>query len=326
MAKALTVSIAMTTYNGEKFLQEQLDSFLGQTRLPDEVVVCDDGSHDRTIAILESFSSRAPFPVRIYRNSANLGFSKNFEKAGSLCTGDIIAFSDQDDVWDAHKLEIFSQIMTGNPEVGFIFCDAEVVDEGLNSLGFGFWDNCGLPKDFSIFAKTEFTNFFFTRHHCILGATSAIRSSVYNSLVPIPPLWAYDEWFPFGSSVITKIAKIPYKLNKFRKHSNQCFGINRKGININKVINYKNTRLHFLKNEIKWLYRIIDLYKNNFLDDQIMRKLNDFIIHYDKRANIPYNIIHRVPFILNEIISGRYHKFSKGWMSAFRDLISFSKS
>ena len=103
MAKTLTISIAMTTYNGEKYLQEQLDSFLGQNRLPDELVVCDDGSQDRTMAILESFSSRAPFPVRIYRNSAKLGYSKNFEKAGSLCTGDIIAFSDEDDVWDAQK-------------------------------------------------------------------------------------------------------------------------------------------------------------------------------------------------------------------------------
>ena len=323
MTKALTISIAMCTYNGEKYLQEQLDSFLGQTRLPDELVVCDDGSHDRTIDILEDFSARAPFPVRIYRNTANLGYSKNFEKAGALCTGDIIAFSDQDDVWDPQKLEKFAEIMTGDPEVGFVFCDAEVVDQGLNSLGFSFWDNCSLPKCFTIFSKGEFTNFFFTRYHCILGAISAIRSSVYTSLVPIPPLWAYDEWFPFGSSIITKIAKIPSKLNKFRQHGNQCFGIDKTGLNIIDAINYKNTRVRFLKKEIKWLYRIIWLYKNNFIDDRIMIELNDFVMHYDKRAHIPYNIMHRIPFVLNEIISGRYHKFSRGWRSAFRDLISF---
>ena len=76
----MRVSIAMTTYNGEKHLEEQLNSFLNQTQLPDELVVCDDCSNDKTIEILEKFRLKAPFLVRINKNNINLGFTKNFEK------------------------------------------------------------------------------------------------------------------------------------------------------------------------------------------------------------------------------------------------------
>ena len=127
MSRPLTISIALCTYHGERFLQEQLDSFLQQTRLPDELVVCDDGSTDLTVPILEAFGVQAPFPVRLSINSQNLGFTKNFEKAISLCRGEIIAMSDQDDVWLPEKLEKFEQVFVNRPQLGYVFCNAQVV-------------------------------------------------------------------------------------------------------------------------------------------------------------------------------------------------------
>jgi glycosyltransferase involved in cell wall biosynthesis len=100
----LKLSVAMATYNGERFLEEQLFSIARQIRLPDEMVVSDDGSNDGTIDILERFATSAPFPVRVYRNIKPLGYGDNFLKAASLCHGDLIAFSDQDDVWLENKL------------------------------------------------------------------------------------------------------------------------------------------------------------------------------------------------------------------------------
>jgi len=145
--------------------------------------------------------------------------------------------------------------------------------------------------------------------------------------VPIPTLWAYNEWFPFSSSIICKVAKVPYKFNKYRQHFGQCFGerkTNEKKIFEIKANNYRITRLYFLKKEIKLLQGLLFLYRNNLIDEITnMDKINGFIVHYDKRGRVPYNIIDRVPFVLNEIISGRYHKFSKGWRSALRDLLSF---
>ena len=95
----MRISIAMTTYNGSKYLNDQLKSFSQQDQAPDELIVCDDGSSDNTIKILEKFSLNAPFDVKIYQNESNLGFTKNFENALSKCTGDLIFLSDQDDIW-----------------------------------------------------------------------------------------------------------------------------------------------------------------------------------------------------------------------------------
>src|SRR5690349_15385572 len=101
----MRISVAMATYNGAPFLPEQLQSLAAQTLPPFELVVCDDGSTDRTIQILREFATSAPFPVRIHENSERLGFGDNFLKAAALCQGDWIAFCDQDDIWLPHKLE-----------------------------------------------------------------------------------------------------------------------------------------------------------------------------------------------------------------------------
>ena len=100
-----TISVALCTYNGARFLEEQLASLLAQNRRPDELVVCDDRSTDSTVQMLESFSRSAPFPVRIQVNPVNLGSTVNFDRAMRLCAGSLIAFCDQDDIWLPHKLE-----------------------------------------------------------------------------------------------------------------------------------------------------------------------------------------------------------------------------
>lgn len=100
-----TVSVCLTTCNGEEFLKEQLESLAQQSQLPCELVVCDDASTDRTIDILEQFAAKSPFPVRIFRNSQRLGYERNFMRAADLCTGHLVAFCDQDDLWEPHKLE-----------------------------------------------------------------------------------------------------------------------------------------------------------------------------------------------------------------------------
>src|SRR5215217_2190591 len=102
----MRISIAMATYNGAGYLQEQLESFLSQTRQPDELIVCDDGSGDATLDILERFRQSVPFAVQIHRNETRLGFTKNFEKALLKCSGDLVFLSDQDDVWFAPKVAV----------------------------------------------------------------------------------------------------------------------------------------------------------------------------------------------------------------------------
>src|ERR1700738_4384526 len=103
-----SISIAMTTFNGAPYLREQLTSLASQSLKPLELVVCDDGSTDETVSILQIFSARAPFEVRIFQNAQRLGYQQNFIKAASLCKGALIAFCDQDDVWNDDKLQVVS--------------------------------------------------------------------------------------------------------------------------------------------------------------------------------------------------------------------------
>ncbi|HEY2971172.1 MAG TPA: glycosyltransferase, partial [Pyrinomonadaceae bacterium] len=111
----MKISVAMCTYNGAPYLREQLNSIAAQTRPPDELVVCDDVSADLTCEIVTSFAASVHFPVRLYVNEQNLGSTKNFERAIGLCEGDIIARSDQDDVWLPEKLRRIEDCLQRNP-------------------------------------------------------------------------------------------------------------------------------------------------------------------------------------------------------------------
>jgi glycosyltransferase involved in cell wall biosynthesis len=139
--RAVNISIAMATYNGAKYLQEQLDSFLSQTRRPDELVVCDDDSTDATLDILDAFRRQAPFPVRIFRNETTLGYYRNFEKALSLCEGDIIFLSDQDDVWFSNKIAEMARILSTQSHVFVLQANMVLTDDELRPSSFTQLDN-----------------------------------------------------------------------------------------------------------------------------------------------------------------------------------------
>ena len=116
-------------------LPEQLASIAAQTRQPDELVVCDDGSSDATPQIVEDFASLVAFPVRFFRNPKNLGSTKNFEQAIGLCTGDLIALCDQDDIWLPEKLARQAEMLERDASLGGVFSDAELVDDRSQPIG-----------------------------------------------------------------------------------------------------------------------------------------------------------------------------------------------
>jgi glycosyltransferase involved in cell wall biosynthesis len=127
------VSVAMATFNGERFLAEQLESLAQQTLQPFELVVRDDGSSDATLAIVEAFARESPFPVRLERGD-RVGFADAFLAAAASCTGDLVAFCDQDDVWLPHKLERSGAAFDG--EVVFaVIHTSTIVDERLVPTG-----------------------------------------------------------------------------------------------------------------------------------------------------------------------------------------------
>lgn len=133
-ATPVRISVAMATYNGERFLPEQLDSLALQKHLPYELVACDDGSTDDTVSILQEFSRHAPFPVHIHQNEVNLGYSDNFLNAASLCESDWIAFCDQDDIWLPEKLSRVASAIAEEPYTLLVAHSAKAIDaEGKDS-------------------------------------------------------------------------------------------------------------------------------------------------------------------------------------------------
>jgi glycosyltransferase involved in cell wall biosynthesis len=130
----MKISVALATYNGAKFIREQLESVNAQTRPPDELVVVDDGSTDCTLAIIADFAAHARFPVGIHRNEHNLGYTTSFLAAASLCSGDWIAFCDQDDVWLPDKLATVERHVYRR-NVMLIAHSAELVSDTLESTG-----------------------------------------------------------------------------------------------------------------------------------------------------------------------------------------------
>lgn len=99
-----SVSVAMATYHGERFLPEMLESLAAQTRPPDELVIRDDASEDGTVGLLHAFARRAPFRVEVIAGKTRLGYAQNFVAASQVCRGGVIFFADQDDVWRPPKL------------------------------------------------------------------------------------------------------------------------------------------------------------------------------------------------------------------------------
>jgi glycosyltransferase involved in cell wall biosynthesis len=134
VSRPATVSIAMATCNGASYIAEQLESLRRQDTQPHELVVSDDASTDQTVDIIAEFAANAPFPVRIERNRARVGYRANFMKVAGLCGSEVIAFCDQDDVWLPHKLSVCLKAFESD-DVLLAYHNATVVSADLKPLG-----------------------------------------------------------------------------------------------------------------------------------------------------------------------------------------------
>ncbi len=218
------ISVALCTYNGQRFLSRQLASIQQQTRLPDELVVSDDRSSDNTLEILRSFAATSSFPVRIELNERNLGVAANFERTIQRCNGDLIALSDQDDIWYPHRLALSEQEFAKYPEVGLIFSDADVIDDQDQPLGITLWANFGfagkrkqrlLSGDYTVLVKNRF----------VTGATVMFRSRLRQNFLPIGSGWLHDEWIAAIVAAVADVKPIESPLIGYRKHAAQEIGL-----------------------------------------------------------------------------------------------------
>jgi glycosyltransferase involved in cell wall biosynthesis len=205
--KEALISIALCTYNGERFLAEQLRSITNQTYQNLEIVVVDDCSTDATVNILENAKKSDP-RIKIYKNEKNLGFIKNFEKALKKCNGDFIALSDQDDVWLPHKIESLHRDIGNNL---LIYSAVDLIDEQGHLI----------PGTFPRLNRIEgHCPLSLILGNCVIGHTCLIRKKLIEIALPIPSgLFSHDQWLAIAASATGQMKASQEILSHYRTHS-----------------------------------------------------------------------------------------------------------
>jgi glycosyltransferase involved in cell wall biosynthesis len=222
-ASAETISVALCTYNGARFLEEQLASLQAQERRPDELVVCDDRSTDKTVQLLESFANVAPFPVRIHVNPVNLGSTANFERAMRLCAGTLIAFCDQDDVWHSTRLSECASALEDDPRLGLVFSNAQLIDEMGTRIPGRLWDKFDFGPE--IRERIRHGDMLpLVRYRFVTGATIMFRASLREYICPAAGEWVHDGWIAALTACIARIGFLDEPLIQYRIHDQQQIG------------------------------------------------------------------------------------------------------
>jgi glycosyltransferase involved in cell wall biosynthesis len=266
----MKASVAMCTYNGAKFLQKQLESIANQTIKPSELIVCDDGSTDQTLAILEEFALVTQFPVAIHQNATQLGVVKNFEKAISLCTGDLIFLADQDDIWMPEKIETMSFFFSTNPKCLLLFTDALLIDEVGKSLSpHSLWTQINFNQKIqSKLSQTRYALWTYLKgNNFATGATLAFRRPLLSEALPFPKIekndWYHDWWLSLNAACKKGLFYSSRQLTQYRIHQMQQVGIGQQGSIANQTLFLANYKYNFAR---YYSFQILNRLKLNLIE------------------------------------------------------------
>lgn len=200
------VSVCIATYNGEKYLKDQLRSILNQISCMDEIIISDDGSTDNTISIIESFKDSR---IHIYKNLGSHGFKNNFENGLKYCKGDVIFLSDQDDVWLSNKYDKMCSIIN---EYDLVVSDSTVTDENLNTI---------FPSFFQYFGSGPgiLKNIIRSSYY---GSCMAFNRKILDYSIPFPKTQeiGHDLWLGLIAELKGTVTFYPQPLIYYRRHEN----------------------------------------------------------------------------------------------------------
>jgi glycosyltransferase involved in cell wall biosynthesis len=324
----LRLSIVICTYNGAAFLKPQLDSLRAQTRLPDEIVIRDDGSTDATLDILTAFTTQARdagIEVRLQRNPENLGYVEKFSAGLRQAEGDVLFLCDQDDVWHPDKLARMAEHFDGDPQLLLLHSDARLVDEHGAPLKCSLFDALQLtPQEKqAIHARRAFE--VVLRRSFVTGATAALRRELVALALPVASDWIHDEWLAAVAAAAGRIDFIDQPLIDYRQHDANQIGMRKRTLAM-KWRDLLLPRGSLLVDEAGRLQRLEDFFAQAGLRGsvdhaaQIRRKR----IHFEQRVAIG-----RLPRwrrllpILHETRNGCYRRYGTGGRSMLRDLLRY---
>jgi glycosyltransferase involved in cell wall biosynthesis len=321
--EAMKISVALCTYNGERFLRQQLESITQQTQTPDELVVCDDGSTDSTPAIIQQFATDASFPVKLNPNPTRLGVTKNFERAIGLCSGDMIVLADQDDVWQPEKLARLHRTLNTIPQVGAAFSNANLIDGAGQPLGTTLWRSIRFTPREQRAVNSGDALPVLLKHRVVTGAALAFRADLRDRILPIPEIWVHDAWIAFIAALFTDLCAIPDPLILYRQHERNVIGAAATmGAQIEESLG--RGRDSYVRNAQQYTELKARIEGWQDIPDQahVLHLLDEKIAHIRARAYLPHSRVGRIAPILRELARGNYQRYSMGWQSAAKDLLS----
>jgi Glycosyl transferase family 2 len=331
-----TISIALCTYNGETYLKEQLLSIAAQTILPQEVVICDDGSTDFTEVIVHEFSGTAPFDIRFIQNNPNLGTTRNFEKAISLCSGDIVFLADQDDYWQPTKIEEEVRFLMNNPQYDVVFTDALLVNQHLKPLTRTLWEEVRFRnKEKELWLKNGGALDVLIQGNRVTGCTVAFRKAFVETIMPFPldlihRDFIHDTWIALMAAIQDKIGFLDKPLVWYRQHDKQQIGAEQKNRPAPTTFKQRLTRPYtekiaplayqqaYFDGLLKMITHILPI------SDARLQPIKRAIAHYKCRATLPENRLKRILPIIQNILKGNYHHFVDAearWYATWRTII-----
>lgn len=320
----MKISVALCTYNGARFILEQLKSISAQTQVPHEVIVCDDGSTDGTLDIVARFAIKAPFQLQYSKNPTRLGVLKNFERAIGTCTGDVIFLCDQDDVWLPQKVATMSLAFLTDERVGLVFSNAFVTDFQLNRLGYTVWDTFGLSKKVQRQLSSDESLSYLIRRNAITGATAAFRATLRGKALPVPNGWMHDAWIAIVAASQSQLMPIDIPLMFYRQHEANTIGGRRLNLRnrLDRARTRSSQRYEAEISRLTELYTRLQAARNAKVDAHHFREIIDRMDHLNVRnATLSCSLAHRFRLVLSELITFRYFRFSNGFSSALVDLI-----
>jgi glycosyltransferase involved in cell wall biosynthesis len=258
-----TVGVVIATYNGENFLNEQLQSIIIQTKRPEKIIIVDDCSTDRTKEIIKEYAKMFPDLFIFIQNEQNLGVKKTFEIGISACNTDYIALCDQDDIWMPRKISVLFDMLERNENAKLCFHDLALIDEWGNQIGINFWETSHINEPVPVTGNAARERLA-ALSNPVPGCTKFFSSDLKNFIFPVPASkWVRMDWW---TSVIAFFFADPIyfkggPLGFYRLHANQISGIctvkNKKKFMSNKFTLYDK-----VKREIQ---RIINSKKSHII-------------------------------------------------------------
>lgn len=321
---AQDISVALCTYNGEKFIAEQLESILAQSLLPAQIVVSDDGSTDDTLAIVRSVLTPRRLrdlgiSARVESRATPLGVSANFESAMALCASEFIALCDQDDLWHPHKLERLREVFR-DEGVMAAHSDARMVNASGEPLPHSLFESLHVSR--AEFRREASSSAFSTlvRRNLVTGATAMFRRSVFDSARPFPDVWVHDYWLAILACFQGRIVALREPLVDYRQHGGNLIGASRVTVSSARILLQQPLRERHERsvNRLAELQSRVDagLVTPSSRDLEV---LTQKLALERRRAAFPEGRKARLPHTLRELFAGQYHRYGRGVVDFVRD-------